>query len=84
MKANKLYLRIFLSFVAILVVTELLIFGLFIVTAGRIFQARLEHYTRAKVLVAKELVKEKIQTEPDRRLAENEALKNLILFLGET
>ena len=84
MKTSKLYLRIFLSFVAILVVTELLIFGLFIVTAGRIFQARLEHYTRAKVLVAKELVKEKIQTEPDRRPAENEALKNLILFLGET
>ena len=84
MKTSKLYLRIFLSFVAILVVTELLIFGLFIATAGRIFQARLEHYTRAKVLVAKELVKEKIQREPERRPAENEALKNLILFLGET
>jgi two-component system sensor histidine kinase CpxA len=68
----------------ILVVTELLIFGLFIVTAGRIFQARFEHYTRAKVMVARELVKEKIQSEPERRPAENEALKNLILFLGET
>ena len=84
MKTSKLYLRIFLSFVAILVVTELQIFGLFIVTAGRIFQARLEHYTRAKVMGARELVKEKIQSEPKRPLAENEALKNLILFLGET
>ncbi len=84
MKTSKLYLKIFLSFMLILVVTELLIFGLFIVTAGRIFQARFEHYTRAKVMVARELVKEKIQSEPERRPAENEALKNLILFLGET
>jgi len=84
MKPGKLYLKIFVSFVMILIITELLIFGLFIVTAGRIFQARFEHYTRAKVLVAKELVKEKIRSEPERRPAENDSLKNLILFLGET
>ena len=84
MKTSKLYLRIFLSFVAILVVTELLIFGLFIVTAGRILQARFEHYTRAKVMVARELEKEKIRSEPERPPSENEALKNLILFIGKT
>ena len=84
MKPGKLYLKIFFYFVMILIVTELLIFGLFIVTAGRIFQARFEHYTRAKALVARELVKEKIQSEPERHPAENESLKNLILFFSKT
>ncbi|NNL77493.1 MAG: HAMP domain-containing histidine kinase [Desulfobacterales bacterium] len=84
MKPSKLYLKIFLYFVMILIVTELLIFGLFIVTAGRIFQARFEHYTRAKVLVAREFVNEKIQSEPERHPAENESLKNLILFFSKT
>ncbi|MBT8357463.1 MAG: hypothetical protein KJO61_06825, partial [Deltaproteobacteria bacterium] len=84
MKPSKLYLKIFLYFVMILIVTELLIFGLFIVTAGRIFQARFEHYTRAKVLVARELVKEKIQSQPERHPAENASLKNLIFFFSKT
>jgi two-component system sensor histidine kinase CpxA len=84
MKPGKLYLKIFLSFVMILIVTELLIFGLFMVTAGQIFQDRFEFYTKAKVLVTRELVKEKMSPGTEKIPSGPNPLIKLMRYLGDT
>jgi two-component system sensor histidine kinase CpxA len=83
MKPGKLYLKIFLSFVLILIITEILIFGLFMFSTGRNFRSRFEQYTKAKALIAKELLEEKIKSRPDIQPVENELLKDYIHRLGE-
>ncbi|MBI4776278.1 MAG: hypothetical protein HY788_19205, partial [Deltaproteobacteria bacterium] len=60
MKQGKLYIKIFLSFLGILFICELLIFALFIITAGRTFRDRFHQYTEAKVLVAKRFIEDRI------------------------
>lgn len=84
MRPGKFYTKIFLSFALILVITEILIFGLFLIAAGRSLRPRFEQHTRAQVVLAKELVEEKIKSEPEKRLAENESLRDFIQHLGET
>lgn len=84
MKPGKLYIKIFLSFVLILFVTEILIFGLFLFSVGRHFRSRIDQYTGAKSLVAKELLEEKIRSRPETQPADNDPLKDYILRLGET
>lgn len=84
MRPGKLYLKIFLSFVGVLLVTEILIFGFFMVTVGRVVRDRFDHYTRAKVLVAREFLRDKIAARPDVPLARNEAFKEALLFLDRT
>ena len=83
MKPGKLYLKIFLSFVLILIITEILIFGLFMFSTGRSFRSRFEQHTKAKTLIAKELLEEKIRSKPETQPAENELLKDYIYRLGE-
>jgi two-component system sensor histidine kinase CpxA len=84
MKPGKLYIKIFLFFVLILFVTEILVFGLFLVSAGRHFRSRIDQYTGAKSLIAKELLEEKIRSRPETQPADNELLKDYVLRLGET
>ena len=83
MKPGKLYIKIFLSFLAILFVTEISIFALFIMIPGKDFRARLEHYTKGKVLIIKEILEDKIRSAPTTELSKNEPLKEFILNFGE-
>jgi two-component system sensor histidine kinase CpxA len=83
MKLSKLYIKIFLSFCLVLVLTAFLIFGLFMVAAKRGFQSRMERALSAHVLIVKNLVEAKIRENPEIRLAENESLKGIIEELGE-
>jgi signal transduction histidine kinase len=83
MKPGKLYIKIFLSFVLILFITEILVFGLFLFSAGRYFRSRFDRYTGAKSLIAKELLEEKIRSKPGTKPADNDPLKDYILRLGE-
>jgi len=82
-KIRKLYIKILLSFVGILLVTEICIFGFFILSAGKTFRERFEQYTAAKIILARETVEERIQTQPETPPAENLALKTFIRHLGE-
>ena len=84
MKPGRLYLKIFLSFLLILIVTEILVFGLFILSAGRIFHSRFERHTRTQVLMAKELIEGTIRSKPGVHPVENDSLKDLIRRLGES
>lgn len=84
MRPGKLYIKIFFSFLVVLIITEILVFGLFLFTAGRSFRSRFEQYTGAKILIAKEIVEDKIKSEPDNPLTENDSLKDFILRFAET
>jgi two-component system sensor histidine kinase CpxA len=83
MKPGRLYLKIFLSFLAILFITEVFIFALFMMIPGRDFRARFEHYTKGKVLIVKQVVEDKIRSAPTTELSKNEPLKEFILDFGE-
>jgi two-component system sensor histidine kinase CpxA len=83
MKLSKLYIKIFLSFLLVLIVTVILIFAFFIIVAGRDFHSRMEHYVRAHVLMAKELVEDKIKSNPGVPISENEDLRTVIGRLGQ-
>jgi two-component system sensor histidine kinase CpxA len=83
MKPGNLYLKIFLSFLAILFFTEILIFALFVMIPGKDLRAQLEHYTQGKVLIVKEIVEDKIRSAPATELSQNEPLKEFISDFGE-
>ena len=83
MKPGKLYVKIFLSFLAVLIITEILVFALFIFSAGRTFRSRFERYTAAKVLMAKDYIQETINREPNKTPEDNESLRKLINRLAE-
>jgi two-component system sensor histidine kinase CpxA len=75
MKPGRLYIKIFLSFLLVLVVTEVVIFVFFMAVAGKEYRNRLEH---AKALIVKEIIEEKLKSSPDRSVAENESLKDFM------
>jgi two-component system sensor histidine kinase CpxA len=83
MKLSKLYIKIFLSFLLVLIVTFVLIFAIFVIAAGRDFRTRMGHYVKAHVLITKELVEDKIKSNPGVPVSENEDLRRVIGRLGQ-
>jgi signal transduction histidine kinase len=83
MKSKKLYIKISLSFLAVLFITLIVIFALFLVLPGKHFTTRLEEYTRTKVLIVKETVEDKIRSAPTKDLSHNEQLRDFIIHFGE-
>ena len=83
MKPSKIYIKIFFSFLLILIVTEILIFALFGIIMGRYFQSEVDHYASAQVMMVKEIIDSKIRTAPDVDLSRNEPLKDFIRNWGE-
>ena len=84
MRLRKVYTRIFLSFLLVLVVTEVLVFALFRFYAGRSFRYRFERFVSAQAVLAKELIEGSIASNPQTSLPQNLALKDLIMRIGET
>jgi hypothetical protein len=83
MKPAKIYLKIFFSFLLILIVTEVLIFGLFGVVMGQHFRSQMERYASVQVMMVKEIIESKMRSAPDGEPARNESLKAFIRELGE-
>ena len=83
MNLSKLYIKMFLSFVLVLAVTLVLIFAIFMIAAGRDVHSQMRRYIRAQVLITKELVEDKIKSNTDVPISQNEALRNVIGRLGE-
>ena len=84
MRINRLYTKIFLSFLGILIITEALIFVLFIHFAGRQFREWFEAAFKNQVVFAKELVEDTIRSEPLIPASQNQALKNLVRRMGRS
>jgi len=82
MKPGKLYVKIFISFVIVLIITEILIFGLFVFTAGRSARSRIARYVNAQSAVVRQYVETTIRSEPHVGLSENRSLRRLIHDLG--
>lgn len=80
---GRLYLKIFLSFLLVLFITEILIFGLFLFSVGRHFRPRLENLTAAKVLMLKEVVENKIKAQPGSPPSRNPALIAFMRQFGD-
>ncbi len=83
MKLRSTYTKIFLSFLAVLFVTEILVFFLFIMVPARHFATRFEETFKAKVESAKGMVEEKVLASPDAELSENTQLKDFINDFGQ-
>jgi signal transduction histidine kinase len=83
MRFNRLYTKILFSFLAVLVVAEIIILILFVVMPGKRFSTRLEHYSKNKALIVKAVVEEKIQSAPGADWSKNVALKVFIEDFGK-
>ena len=81
-KPKRLYTKIFLSFLAVLFVTELLIFILMIAIPAHRIGQRLEQFARERALIVEQLVEEMARTEPDTPLADNQALNRFVDAYG--
>ena len=81
MRIHRLYTKILLSFLTVLIVTLVLIFLLFGLTAGKSYKARLDRHTLAKLQIFRTQVQEKIDSHPDMRLDANpDLVKQLNTF----
>ena len=83
MKPGKLYLRIFLSFLIFLIITEIAILAVFMLGAGRNYQEHYNQYNDSKLGMAKELVEAAIAEHPGIVLTDNSELIELIPRLGK-
>jgi signal transduction histidine kinase len=77
-KINRLYTKFLVSFLAILLVTEVLVIVLFIAIPAKRLSARLEDYVRRRALVVKELVEEKLQSSSGSQWSGNRDLQAFI------
>jgi len=82
MKLHSIYTKILLSFLTVLLITEILVFVLFIMVPAKHFTTRFEEFAKTKVLAVKEIVEDKIQSMPDGDWSENIPLKNFINDFG--
>ena len=84
MRYPKVYITFFLSFTSILIITLLMIFGIYRVTEERarlsFIREQVRLYTFERVLLLKELIEEKIRSRTDKNQAEivEENLRSLI------
>ena len=83
MKFRSMYTKILLSFLVVLIITEILVFFLFIMIPARHFTARFEQFAKAKVLVVKEMVEDKVRSIPAADWSENGPLKEFISDFGK-
>lgn len=78
MKIKRLYIKIFLSFIFIFLVSEIIIFGIFHLLTERTATNELQKYLTNTIYLFKGIVEEKINTEPDKSIYENTELKKFI------
>jgi signal transduction histidine kinase len=83
MRPAKLYTKILISFLVVLFITMMVIFALFHALPGKYFTAHWEDFTKARVLVIKEAVEDKIRSAPTTDLSENEPLKSFVRDFGK-
>jgi signal transduction histidine kinase len=83
MKFRSMYMKILLSFLVVLLITEILVFFLFIMIPARHFTARFEQFAKTKVLVVKEMVEDKVRSVPAADWSENVPLREFISDFGK-
>lgn len=84
MRLSKLYIKIFLSFVGVLLVTLLIIFGLFRVTAQRHFVEQFHRNVETRIIIVQKFMEEYITPKQKSLEDETKLLQEAIDFLGKT
>jgi len=83
MKPSRLYFKLLLSFLGVLFITEILILGLFIITAGRSFRQYVDKQSIAKLLIFKEMIQEKVNKTPLTPLDQNNEIREMLFTFSE-
>jgi signal transduction histidine kinase len=83
MRPGKLYIKILLSFLAVLFTTLLVVFVLFTIQPGQFFTTRLEEYVRTRAFKVQAVLAEKIRSAPDGDWTRNEPLQTFISDFGK-
>jgi signal transduction histidine kinase len=83
MKFRSMYTKILLSFLVVLLITEILVFFLFIMIPARHFTARFEQFAKTKVMVVKDMVEDKVRSAPAADWSENVPLRGFISDFGK-
>jgi len=83
MKIGRLYIKIFLCFLAILVITQLLTFALFIRFPGKYFHERFEQYAKGHAILVKTFLEEKIHSDAMGSPSEKRVLQDFVVRIGE-
>ncbi len=88
MRPIRVYFKIFLSFLGVLVVVEAFVFILFMALVGRSFRDRYEQDIAVRLVMLKDLIGEiiegRIRSDPGADLGRNESLNSLVHRFGET
>ncbi|MBU2643064.1 HAMP domain-containing histidine kinase [bacterium] len=83
MKPGRLYIRIFLSFVVLLIITEIAIFGFFILFSGRYSRERFEKENLDKLTMSLQLIETEMRAGVSRSVQQNPPLQELVNRLGK-
>jgi signal transduction histidine kinase len=83
MRPGKLYIKILLSFLAVLFTTLIVVFALFLALPSKHFTTRLEEFTKKKALIVKTVVEEKIQAASPADMSPNGPLKDFVSNFGQ-
>ncbi|MBT4090767.1 MAG: hypothetical protein HOE30_19955, partial [Deltaproteobacteria bacterium] len=78
MKPGRLYLKIFLSFVVFLIITEIAIFGFFILFSGRYYKEQFQKESLEKLTLSMQLIEREIQSSSPLPLSEITSLRELV------
>ena len=82
MRPGKLYIKILLSFLAVLFTTLLVVFALFTVQPGKFFTSRLEEFVKIRALKVQAVLNDKLRSAPDTDWTRNEPLRSFITDFG--
>ena len=83
MKIGRLYTKIFFCFLAILVMTQLLTFALFIRFPGKYFHERFEQYAKGHATLVKTFLEEKIRSASLEPASKERVLRDFTERMGE-
>ena len=83
MMPGKLYIKIFLSFLLVLFITEILVLGLFSYSTRKSFRSRFKDYASSHATLVQGLIEERINSAPGTSIEENVSLKDLLTRLSD-
>ena len=83
MKPGKLYIKLFLSFLLFLIITEFAIFGFFILFFGQEYRDNFNRGNDSKLILAKKLIEDNLTPDSTPHPADNQAVKQFMDSISE-
>ncbi len=83
MKSGKLYIKIFFSFLILLIITEILIFGFYRHIIVQYSRSEFEKYIDANIFILRELIEDRLSDSLNSELNKNRSLQDLVKELSQ-